>query len=79
MRIREIARSNYVTQKGERETVVFRAIAGSQRQIKREFGSGIVTSILMSLMIRLAIRYIEGWVEDNLFGHFVPQKFEEAK
>jgi hypothetical protein len=79
MRIREIARNSYVTQKGDRDLVAFRAIAASQRQIKREFGSGIITSLLMSLMIKLAIRYIEGWIEDNLFSYHVPQKFEEAK
>ncbi len=79
MRIREIARQSYVTQAGSRELVVFRAIASSQRRIKQEFGSGIVSSILISLMIKLAIRYIEGWVEDNLFSYHVPQKFEEAK
>lgn len=79
MRIREIARSNYVTQTGNRDIVAFRAIAGSQRQIKREFGSGIISSILLSLMIKLAIRYVEQWVEDNLFSYHVPQKFEEAR
>lgn len=79
MRIREIARQSYVTQSGSKELVVFRAIASSQRQIKQEFGSGIISSILLSLMIKLAIRYIEGWVEDNLFSYHVPQKFEEAK
>ncbi len=79
MRVREIARQNYVTQKGERELLAFRAISASQRQIKQEFGSGIVSSILISLMIKLAVRYIEGWIEDNLFSYHVPQKFEEAK
>jgi len=47
MRIREIARQNYVRQGGNRDSVVFNAIAGSQRQIKQEFGSGIITSILI--------------------------------
>lgn len=79
MRVREIARQNYVTQKGERELLAFRAISASQRQIKQEFGSGIVSSILISLMIKLAVRYIEGWIEDNLFSYHVPQQFEEAK
>ena len=77
MRIREIARQNYVRQKGDRDAVVFNAIAGSQRQIKQEFGSGIVTSILMSIMIKLAIKYIEKWAEENLFSYHVPTKFEE--
>ncbi len=79
MRIREIARDNYVKQSGDREIIAFRAIAGSQRQIKREFGSGIVSSILISLMIKLAIKYIENWIEQELFSYNVPQLFEEAK
>lgn len=68
-----------MTQTGNRDIVAFKAIAGSQRQIKREFGSGIISSILLSLMIKLAIRYVEQWVEDNLFSYHVPQKFEEAR
>jgi hypothetical protein len=78
-RIREIARQNYVRQEGERDSIVFNAIAGSQRQIAQEFGSGIVTSILISLMIKLAIRYIEQWAEDNLFQSNVPTKFSEPR
>ena len=78
-RIRAIARQNYVRQSGNKDLVVLRAIAGSQKQIKGEFGSGIITSLLMSLMIKLAIRYIEKWAEDNLFSYHVPTKFEEAK
>ena len=57
--------------------MVFNAISGSQRQIKQEFGSGIVTSILLSIMIKLAIKYIEKWAEENLFQSAVPTKFEE--
>jgi len=79
MRVREIARSNYVTQTGDRDIVAFRAIAGSQRQIKQEFGTGIISSILISLMIKLAVKYIEGWIEEKLFSYNVPQQFEEAK
>jgi Trp operon repressor len=79
MRIREIARQNYVTQKGDRELLAFRAISASQRQIKQEFGTGIISSILISLMIKLAVKYIEGWIEDKLFSYNVPQQFEEAK
>jgi hypothetical protein len=78
-RIREIARQNYVRQKGDDDLVAFRAIAGSQRQIKQEFGTGIISSILISLMIKLAIKYIEGWIEEKLFSYNVPTKFEEAK
>ena len=76
-RVREIARENYVTQTGERDAIAFKAMAGSQRQIKKEFGSGIVTSLLLSLFIKLAMKYIERWVEENLFAQHVPQEFNE--
>ena len=79
IRIREIARQNYVRQEGERDSIVFNAIAGSQRQIGQEFGSGIITSLLISLMIKLAIRYIEKWAEENLFQSAVPFEFEDLK
>ena len=79
MRVREIARSNYVRQSGSRESVVFNAISASQKQISTEFGSGIVTSLLISLMVKLAIKYIEKWAEENLFSYHVPEKFEEAR
>lgn len=79
MRVREIARQNYVDQAGDKDIIAFRAIAGSQRQIKQEFGTGIISSILISLMIKLAIKYIEGWIEEKLFSYNVPQQFEEAK
>ncbi len=79
MRIREIARQNYVRQEGERDSIVFNAIAGSQKQINQEFGSGIITSLLLSVMIKLAIRYIEKWAEENLFQSAVPTKFEDLK
>ena len=58
---------------------MFNAIAGSQRQIKQEFGSGIITSLLISLMVKLAIRYIEQWAEDNLFSYHVPTNFSEPR
>ena len=76
-RIREIARENYVTQTGERDSIAFRAMAGSQKQIKEEFGTGIITSILMSIMIKLAWKYIEKWVEEKLFAQHVPTEFNE--
>ena len=79
VRIREIARQNYIFQAGDRESVVFNAISGSQRQIKQEFGGGIITSLLISLMVKLAIRYIEQWAEDNLFSYHVPESFEELR
>ena len=79
MRVREIARSNYIRQTGSRESVVFNSIVASQRQIKTEFGSGIITSLLISLMVKLAIKYIEKWAEENLFSHHVPEQFEEAR
>ena len=77
MRIREIARQNYVRQTGERDAVVLKASAGAKRQIQQEFGSGIVTQILLSIMIKLAIKYIEKWAEENLFSFHVPTNFEE--
>ena len=76
-RVREIARENYVTQTGERDVIAFKAMAGSQRQINKEFGSGIITSILLSLFIKLAMKYIERWVEENLFAQHVPTEFNE--
>jgi hypothetical protein len=79
MRVREIARSNYIRQTGSRESVVFNSIVASQRQIKTEFGSGIITSLLISLMVKLAIKYIEKWAEENLFSYNVPEQFEEAR
>ena len=75
--MREIARENYVTQTGERDAIAFKAMAGSQRQIKKEFGSGIVTSLLLSLMIKLAEKYITRWIEEKMFAYNVPQEFNE--
>ena len=72
-RIREIARENYVNQGGD----PFHSMVGSQNQIKEEFGTGIVTSILMSIMIKLAWKYIEKWVEEKLFAQHVPTEFNE--
>ena len=76
-RVREIARQNYVTQAGERDVIAFKAMVGAQRQIKQEFGSGIITSILLSLMIKLAWKYVEKWVEEKLFAQHVPTEFNE--
>ena len=78
-RVREIARENYVTQTGSRDRVALRAMSGAQRQIKEEFGSGIITSLILSLLIKLAVRYIENWIEDNLYAQHVPLNFEEAR
>ena len=79
MRVREIARENYIFQTGSSDLVAFRAMSGAQRQIKQEFGSGIITSLLIGLMIKLATKYIEQWVEENLFSYHVPEQFSEAK
>ena len=76
-RIREIARENYVIQTGERDVIGFKAMIGAQRQIKEEFGSGIITSILLSLMVKLAWKYVEKWVEEKLFAQHVPTEFNE--
>ena len=76
-RIREIARENYVTQTGESNVIAFKAMVESRQQIKREFGSGIITSILLSLMVKLAWKYVEKWVEEKLFAQHVPTEFNE--
>jgi len=76
-RIREIARENYVTQTGERSTIAFKAKHGAEKQIRGEFGTGIITSILLSIMIKLAWKYIEKWVEEKLFAQDVPTEFNE--
>jgi len=76
-RIREIARENYVTQTGESNVIAFKAMVESRQQIKREFGSGIITSILLSIMVKLAWKYIEKWVEEKLFAQHVPTEFNE--
>lgn len=79
VRAREIARANYVRQKGTKSVAVINAVASSRNQIKNELGSGIITSILVSLMIKLATKYIMQWAEDNLFSHHVPEQFEEIR
>ena len=79
VRAREIARANYVNQKGTRNVTVINAVAGSRKQIKDELGTGIITSLLISLMIKLATKYIMQWAEDNLFSYHVPEQFEEAR
>jgi len=68
-----------VTQTGERDVIAFKAMIGSRKQIQQEFGSGVITSILLSIMIKLAWKYIEQWVEDKLFAQHVPEQFEEAR
>ena len=79
IRAREIARANYVHQKGTRNVTVINAVAGSRRQIKDELGTGIIATLLISLMIKLATKYIMQWAEDNLFSCHVPEQFEEAR
>ena len=76
-RVREIARENYVIQTGEGNVIAFKAMVESRRQIKREFGSGIITSLLLSIMVKLAWKYIEKWVEEKLFAQHVPTEFNE--
>lgn len=68
-----------MTQTGERDVIAFKAMIGSRKQIQQEFGSGVITSILLSIMIKLAWKYIEQWVEDKLFAQHVPEQFEEAR
>ena len=48
-------------------------------QIKKEFGSGIITSLLLSLALKLAMKWIEQWMEDNLFGYNTPISVEDMK
>ena len=66
-----------MTQTGERSTIAFKAKHGAEKQIMSEFGSGILTSILLSIMIKLAWKYIERWVEEKLFAQHVPTEFNE--
>jgi len=76
-RVREIARESYVVQSGTPELIAFRSLASSQRKLKSEFGSGILTSLLLSLMIKLAEKYIARWIEEKMFAYNVPQEFNE--
>ena len=55
------------------------AFRGAEKQIKKEFGSGSLTSLLMSLMLKLAMKYLENWIEDRFFGPHVPRDFFEVK
>ena len=66
-RVREIARQNYVRQSGSSGLDVLRlkAIEGAKWQLKKEFGSGIVTSLLISLMIKLCLLHFS--LNDNTF------------
>ena len=66
-----------MTQTGESNVIAFKAMVESRQQIKREFGSGIITSILLSIMVKLAWKYIEKWVEEKLFAQHVPTEFNE--
>ena len=66
-----------MTKTGERSTIAFKAKKGSEKQIRDEFGTGIITSILLSIMIKLAWKYIEKWVEEKLFAQHVPTEFNE--
>jgi len=77
VRVREIARENYVFQRGTKDQILLKSLHGSEKQIRQEFGSGILTSLLVGLLIKLATRYIEKWVEENLFSFSVPIEFKE--
>jgi len=50
-----------------------------EEDLKSGFGGGILTSILISLALKLAMRYVDQWIEENLFGYDVPSIFSEAK
>lgn len=73
MRVREIARETYVS--GNR----FASQKYAERRINGEFGSGIITSLLISFMMKLAMRYIEQWIEDKFSQSDIPPQFEEAR
>lgn len=79
-RVREIARENYVRQNhSSLDLLKLKATEGAKWQLKKEFGSGIVTSLLISLMVKLAVKYIESWITQNLYSYNVPQVFKEIK
>jgi hypothetical protein len=77
VRVREIARENFIWQGGTKDQIMLRALHGSEKQIRQEFGSGIITSLLLGLLIKLATKYIEKWVEENIFSFSVPIEFKE--
>ncbi len=52
---------------------------GVREDLKQGFGAGILTSILLSIAIKLAMRYVDQWIQENLFGYDVPAAFSEAK
>lgn len=60
----------------ERRAVIEKGI---RTDLKDGFGSGIITSILLSIAIKLAMRYVNQWIDENLFGYDVPSAFSEAK
>jgi len=52
---------------------------GVKSDLKDGFGTGIIASILLSIAIKLAMRYVNQWIQENLFGYDVPAAFSEAK
>ena len=54
------------------------AIKRSEEELREGF-NGIITSIFISLAIKLAAKYIMKWLEDELFSTSVPQEFSENK
>ncbi len=51
---------------------------GIEEDLREGFGTGIVANILISLAIKLAMRYVNQWIEENLFGYDVPAAFSEV-
>jgi hypothetical protein len=55
-------------------------VAGRIKEDLREsFGTGIIANILIALAMKLAMKYIEEWVKDSLFGSKIPRKFTEVR
>jgi len=86
-RVRKIAREEYLVAsrlqlhpEKRPESVSGMAIRSTVVRIQnsREYQS-IVGTILAGIAIRLAIRLIEKWIEDSLFGGRVPEDYQKGE
>lgn len=74
IRVREIARESWVNEmrkpKEFRLNQIMNAKMRAKHAIKRDegFGTGVFASILISIAIKLAIRYIDTWIKNELFS-----------
>ena len=50
-----------------------------KEDLVEQFGTGIIANILIGLALKLAARYIEEWINDNLFGSKIPRAFSEPR